>query len=260
MVLGLSPHIDANSLFFASLKLFSKMLGQVEGVLNLMVALVSVAIAYLFRHRVMMLLGFDQQLFRADLADVLTCFSMKRFCVMEVALLRVEGLAPSYTARSLFIRMILGYNEPQHTRPRDGCTHSMNLRERLHLNYDPEDDTETLSIVVKEQEMFGGAIAQTAPAAGAIVGALGGVVSPLGPGPGAAAGIIMGTGAANSLGVEVARVDLSAAQVNFLMDKQPAQGKLASAPAVPWRQENFSAVDLVPQGRLWLRISMAQEP
>merc|ERR1711957_107445 len=115
------------------------------------------------------------------------------------------------------------------------------------------------SIVVKAQEVIGGAVSQLAPSFGAIAGGLGGLVTPMGPSTGAAAGVIAGVGAANSLGTEVGRVDFSSAMINRLLAaSQPQTGinqtGLEAGPSVAWRSENFVKVDLVPQGFLWLRI------
>merc|ERR1719401_655855 len=96
------------------------------------------------------------------------------------------------------------------------------------------------------------------------------MASPLGLAPGAALGAVTGTGAAHSVGQEVARVDLSSIMINRIRDRCNASGP-ANAPrpdserrkalmtsakaTVQWSEEFFQKVDLVPQGNLWLRIT-----
>eukprot|EP00435_Cladocopium_sp_Y103_P061781 s221_g23.t1 len=176
-----------------------------------------------------------------DSLDVLTLFQAQRFSTIEVTLWKVSGLPAGFSTRTLFVRMLLGYNEPQHSRPHDGRTDSMVLREKFQLNYDPEDETQQLSIVIKQQELVGSAVSQLAPVAGALVGAAGGLVTPLGPTAGAGLGVVTGVGAANSLGVEVARVDLSSAMVNRF--RNAARGAEASDAQKSWP-------DLIDAGRL----------
>lgn len=109
--------------------------------------------AVLMRKKIVSLLGYDSQIVRADLKDVLTLFQAQRFSPIEVTLWKVSGLPAAFSTRTLFVRMLLGYNEPQHSRPHDGRTDSMVLRETFQLNYDPEDETQQLSIVIKQQEL-----------------------------------------------------------------------------------------------------------
>jgi len=233
----------------------------VLGLLTQVSILAGGIILFTFRKKIMALLGFDQQLVRGDLKDVLTCFSMKRFRPIEVSIWKIEGLPTGFTSRTLYTRITLGVNEPLHSRPHDGCTTSLSLRERFSLNYDPEDDTQKMSIVIKHQEVVGSAVSQLAPAAGAIVGAAGGLVTPLGPSVGAGLGLVTGVGAANSLGVEVARLDLSSSMINRFRDDAAAMSKesserTATGPSVPWSKEHYPwKVDLVPQGSCWLRIA-----
>merc|ERR1712050_818665 len=110
---------------------------------------------------------------------------------MGVALWKMDELPAGLSSRSLFVRVVLGYNEPQHTRPHDGVHNQLALRERIQLNYDPEDTSQKLTIVVKEQEVVGNAVSQLAPGFGAALGAVGGLFTPLGPATGAGLGSVM---------------------------------------------------------------------
>jgi hypothetical protein len=257
------PDVTVNDLFFTAVHLVGAFTINLEAMLKQLAILGGAVLAIMMRKKIFALLGFDRQIVKADLRDILTCFSMRRFLTVEISLWKVSNLPPSFTSRSLFTRVLLGYNEPQHTRPHDGCTRSMVIRERLQVNYDPEDDTQKLSIVVKAQEVVSSAVTQMAPPAGLLIGAGVNSFTPIGSTAGAALGMVTAIGAANSLGVEVARVDISSAMVNRLR-KQASEGamhgSMSTAPIVPWNEEHFVRVDLVPQGDCWLRIMDVLEP
>jgi len=264
--------IEVNSMFFAAIKIIEKITDSMLKVLTKLAVVLAIVIVWVMRKKIVTILGFDQQLLKADLRDLLTGFSMKRFRPIEVSLWHADGLAVGFTGRTLFTRITLGYNEAHHTRPIDGCAARYGMKERVQLNYDPEDDGQKLSIMIKNQEFIGASVNQLLPAAGAVVGAVGGMASPLGPGPGAALGVVTGTGAANSVGAEIGRVDLSSAMINRIRERcandgHPApsterprsstrsNGPTATGPITPWSEQYFQKVDLIPQGHLWLRIA-----
>jgi hypothetical protein len=270
IVIERASHVEANNLFFTAVMLLEKVTDQMEKILVQVGALLVLMLLYAFRSKIATILGFDQQIFKASLRDVLTGFSMKRFRAIEVSLWQADGLSAGFSSSTCFTRVTLGYNEPAHTRPHDGIRSTYSIRERVQLNYDPEDDTQKLSIMIKMQEVIGATVNQLLPAAGAVVGALGGAASPLGPGPGAALGVVTGTGAANSVGAEVARVDLSSAMINrirkrCMADSAPAPtserpssrtgGATSTGPAVRWSEQFFQKVDMIPQGAMWIRIA-----
>jgi hypothetical protein len=263
-------HIEANGIFFTGLKTMEKVTDSLLNVLTQLAGLFGIVVLYLCRKKIATILGFDQQILKADLRDLLTGFSMKRFRPIEVSLWQADGLAVGFTGRTLFTRVTLGYNEAAHTRPHDACQARYQIKERVQLNYDPEDDTQKMSIMIKMQEVIGASVNQLLPAAGAVVGAVGGMASPLGPGPGAALGVVTGTGAANSVGAEVGRVDLSSAMINRIRlrcqndalpnpnserPRSSHRGGTSTAPGTPWSEQYFQKVDLIPQGELWLRIA-----
>lgn len=262
-----AEHIEVNTLFFLGVKAFSALINKLQAILTQFAMLGALVVLFLCRKKIMIILGFDQQVVKADLRDLLTGFSMKRFRPIEISLWRADGLSCGFTNRTLFTRVTLGYNEANHTRPHDSVGESYSIRERVQLNYDPEDDTQKLSIMVKMQEVIGAQVNQLLPVAGGVMGALAGAASPLGPVNGAAAGVITGTGAANSVGAEVARVDLSSAMINKLRDKahsdggvaptsdRPISSRASATMLTPWSDPYFIPVDMIPQGKLWLRIA-----
>jgi len=260
-------HVDANALFFTAVSILEQVTNQMEGILIQVLVVGALAALYVFRSKLAMILGFDQQILKVSLRDIVTGFSMKRFRAIEISLWQSESLPVGFTSRTLFTRITLGYNEPAHTRPHDNVKSMFSIRERIQLNYDPEDDTQKLSVVVKIQEVIGATINQLLPAAGGAIGAVAGMASPLGPGPGAALGVVTGTGAANSVGADVARVDLSSAMINRIRarcaadsapapsSERPSQRVTSTGPAVKWSEEFFQKVDMIPQGQLWIRIA-----
>jgi hypothetical protein len=276
IVISQLPHVEANGLFFTMVHIIEKVTDQLEKVLMQLGALAALVLFYAFRKKIAQILGFDQQMVRADLRDILTGFSMKRFKAIEVSLWHADGIPCGFTSQTLFCRVVLGFNEPGHTRPHDGIKSHFPIRERLQMNYDPEDETQKMSITIKRQEIIGTSVNQMLPAAGAVMGALGGMTTPLGLGPGAAMGVVAGTGAAHSVGEEIARVDLSSAQINRIRDIYNREGvgktlhprpdserkKLKDTEhhdTVKWSEASFTKVDLIPQGALWIRIADFQE-
>lgn len=241
-----------NDLFFGFVDGVESLLDKLEKILTEIGILFGVYMTYVLRRRFVKLLGVEKQMMRADLRDVLTCFSMARYNVVELYLWKVEGLIAGFGSRSLFVHVVLGYNEPQNTRPHSSVSTSFICRERMQLNYDPADDAQRLCIIVKAQEVVSGAVGAMAPAAGAIGGALANLMTPLGPGGGAVAGAVAGVGAANSLGKEVGRVELSSSMMNRLQAANT--GSPVGQGTQLWSDANFTKVDLVPQGQLWLRI------
>lgn len=262
-VISTENSIHFNDVFFALVNIVGKVTDVVDSVLVKVAILVGVFIAFSFRKKIVALLGFDYQIVKADLRDILTGFSMKRFTAIEIALWKAQGLPPGLTSRTLFVRVVCGYNEPCHSRPHDGITTDIMLRERMQLNYDEQDDTQKLTVSIKQQEAVGAAMNQFLPAAGAGIGALGGLNGPIGPTTGMAGGLLVGIGAANSMQKEVARVDMSSLMVNRLLESSRREATSArrgaasrsARPSVPWSEQFFQQVDLVPEGVLWLRIS-----
>ncbi|CAJ1360505.1 unnamed protein product [Effrenium voratum] len=257
------PDVNANDIFFCFVNILEMLSDKLMDVLTQLSMVLGIVLVWFLRKKIVSLLGYDQQLVRAELKDMLNLFEMTRFAPIEVTLWKAEGLPIGFSSRTLYVRMILGYNEAQHSRPHDNCTNSVVLREKFTLNYDPEDNTQEMSIIIKQQELVGNAVSQLAPMAGAIVGSVGGLVTPLGPAAGAGLGVVTGVGAANSLGLEIARVDLSSAMINKYREKSQAvevTNRSLIGTARPYSTESFVEVPLVPQGKLWLCIADLPEP
>lgn len=257
----LTPGLKVNTVFFAMVEVAAHLSDGLHEVLQQSAIIVGIVMLLGFRKKLLQLLGIEFQLFNVSLSDCLTCFTMSRLRPIEVSIWKIDGLLSGFYSRTLYLRVLLGFNEAQHTRPHEGVSSAVILKERLQLNYDPEDETQTLTIVVKEQEVLGAAVSRLAPATGAILGGAAGLMSPLGPAVGAGLGVITGVGAANSVGVEIARLDLSSAMINrWRAVAQAGQGGLSTGPGFTWSEQSFVKVDLVPQGHCYLRIGDVLEP
>merc|ERR1719198_653739 len=108
-----------NEIFFALVAIFGKFLNELEQILTQVAIVAGGFILYIFRKRFFALLGIERQMVRADLKDVLTCFSMSRFMPVEIAFWKVTDLPSGFGHRTLFLEIFMGYNEPLNTRPHD---------------------------------------------------------------------------------------------------------------------------------------------
>lgn len=110
-----------------------------------------------FKDRIAQLLGFDYQtVFRFKLRDC-TCFGGSRFRPIELAVWKVEDLRSQdpFSANNVFVEFYLGYNEKVATRVHNNAGSSCTLKELMQLNFDENDEEETLYIFVKNQKVVG---------------------------------------------------------------------------------------------------------
>eukprot|EP00450_Noctiluca_scintillans_P009190 CAMPEP_0194496604 /NCGR_PEP_ID=MMETSP0253-20130528/13821_1 /TAXON_ID=2966 /ORGANISM="Noctiluca scintillans" /LENGTH=388 /DNA_ID=CAMNT_0039338023 /DNA_START=1 /DNA_END=1167 /DNA_ORIENTATION=- len=260
------PWVSVEGLFKAIIQLIHVVTVGGKAILMQAFTIVGLFLFWIFRRNIINLFGFEHQMVRWDLRDFLTGFTMHRFRVIEVSLLRCSDLPSVLTSRSLYARIICGFNEPQNTRVIEGCNSSMPINESFQCNYDPDDVTQKFSIVIRQSEVFGEALNQLAPAAGALAGGAMGAAFKValpggGMGTGAALGAVTGVSMANSMGTEVARVDFPAATINRIRaaSKKKSWASrtmaiMATRSTTRWQEDSFVSVDLVPTGVCWLRI------
>mmetsp|Transcript_74450 Transcript_74450/g.155206 ORF Transcript_74450/g.155206 Transcript_74450/m.155206 type:complete len:396 (+) Transcript_74450:203-1390(+) len=92
--------VNINTVFFLGVKIFEVMLGSVETLLTDVGAVVALFVAWKFKDRILAFLGVDSAaLIFGDFRDWATCWSMKRFHAMEIYFLKVEGLPNASLAR-----------------------------------------------------------------------------------------------------------------------------------------------------------------
>jgi len=263
LVVATVPHVDLEMILVGFINVYAAVVGGIKIFLSQVLTVVIILLVWLYRKNIMQLLGKEQSFVRCDIRDLLTCFSMHRFGVVEFSVFRVDGLPSSQINRALYVEVQCGYNEAQVTRVHEDRSKSIVLRDSMQLNFDDEDDTQHVSIIVKEQEVLGTAITQLAPAAGALAGLFAGVVTPITGGvPGALVGGAAGVGVASSVGREIARVDFSCASINMIMEKSAAKkdwadvrtAHMATGGASRWKDSNFVKVDLTPHGFAWIRV------
>lgn len=260
------PWVSVEGLFQVVIRVVHVVTMGGKSILMRVFTIVALSLAWIFRRTIINMFGFEQQMVRWDLRDFLTGFTMHRFRVIEVSLLRCSDLPSVLTTRSLYARVICGYNEPQNTRVIEDCNTSMPMNESFQCNYDPDDVTQKFSIVIRQSEVFGEALQQLAPVAGALAGGTMGAAVKValpggGMGTGAALGAVSGVSLANSMGTEIARVDFPAATINRIRaasKKKPwasrTMATMATRSITRWQDDNFVRVDLVPAGVCWLRI------
>eukprot|EP00397_Hematodinium_sp_SG-2012_P039251 GEMP01042829.1.p1 GENE.GEMP01042829.1~~GEMP01042829.1.p1 ORF type:complete len:358 (+),score=59.84 GEMP01042829.1:26-1099(+) len=232
-------HMRLSVIFMDVLWVFEAIIDCTRKIVTDAFVIVAVLLVYWFRARLMTLIGFEQQLIRADWKDIATCFSLSR------------------------------YNEAMHTRPIDIGRGGVDFAPKvvLQLNYDSEDDQTKLSIIIRKQEIISSAVASNlAPVTGAITGAVASLVLPFGIGVSALAGGAVGAGAASNLGQEISRLDLSSAMINRIISasgdpRLPPQRTQQEMTVIdprktqPWNDpDQFQVSHLIPQGRIWFRI------
>merc|ERR1719440_287355 len=76
---------------------------------------------------------------------------------IELVIQKVENLpaASIFAPNNVFLEAHLGYNEPMKTRVHNNAGSSCFLKERMQLNFDPDEDEELLYIFVKNQKVMG---------------------------------------------------------------------------------------------------------
>jgi len=114
--------------------------------------------AVTFKDRIALILGIDHKhLFRCKVRDCLNCWSTARFQPVELFLWKVEDLpsAELFSSNNVFVELFFGYNEPKATRVHNNAGSGCVLKETVQVNFDEEDDEETLFIFVKNQKVMG---------------------------------------------------------------------------------------------------------
>jgi len=121
-----------------------------------MIAAFCIAVA--FKDRIALMLGIDHKtLFKCKVRDCLNCWSTARFRPIEVSIWKVEDLtsADLFSANNVFVEFFLGYNEKVTTRVHNNAGSGCLVKETLQLNFDEDDDEETLFIFVRNQKVVG---------------------------------------------------------------------------------------------------------
>jgi hypothetical protein len=128
---------------------------------NAMKFTVSIAMIVVFifvvtmRDRIMKVLGIDHKtVFRFKLRDI---FGGTQTRAINIVLYKVEDLpaAQVFAPNNVFLEMHLGYNEPMKSRVHNNAGTSCILKENLQLNFDDNEDEESLYIFVKNQKVMG---------------------------------------------------------------------------------------------------------
>lgn len=111
--------------------------------------------AFVFKERVAVILGIDHHyLVRFKFRDLLHCLKgSSRFKAIRLNVYKVEDLPSSYfLANNLYVEFFLGYNQPVKTRVHSNAGSGCIIKESVQLNYDENDDGDSLLIFVKNQK------------------------------------------------------------------------------------------------------------
>jgi len=122
------------------------------------VIIMAFVFAITFKERLALVLGIDHRtIFKCKVRDCLYCWNASRFQPIEVNLWKVEDLmaADLFSANNVFIEIFFGYNEPMSTRVHNNAGSGCMMKETLQLNFDENDEEETLFIFVRNQKVMG---------------------------------------------------------------------------------------------------------
>lgn len=122
------------------------------------VMIVVFVFAVTFKDRIALILGIDHKtVFKCKVRDCLNCWSTARFQPIELFLWKVEDLpsAELFSSNNVFVEIFFGYNEPMSTRVHNNAGSGCILKECVQVNFDEEDDEETLFIFVRNQKVMG---------------------------------------------------------------------------------------------------------
>eukprot|EP00397_Hematodinium_sp_SG-2012_P030413 GEMP01032214.1.p1 GENE.GEMP01032214.1~~GEMP01032214.1.p1 ORF type:complete len:292 (-),score=26.88 GEMP01032214.1:902-1777(-) len=113
-------------------------------------------LVYMSRDRILTLLGMEHVTFcRFSWRDCLSCWSMHRFRVIEVRIVKVDELPSQdlFTPNDVYVELHMGFNEVTRTRVHNNAGAGCLLGEVIQLNFDPDDPNDKLTIIVKNQEV-----------------------------------------------------------------------------------------------------------
>lgn len=129
---------------------------------NLMKFITSIALivvfifVFVFKDKIAKVAGIEYKtLFRCRLRDI--CPGGKQTRAIELVVQKVDNLpaASIFAPNNVFLEAHLGYNEPMKTRVHNNAGSSCFLKERIQLNFDPDEDEELLYLFVKNQKVMG---------------------------------------------------------------------------------------------------------
>lgn len=150
--------ISANQIFFMLVKVLEVIIGTTQLVCVGLAGLLGLAVVWKFKDRILEALGIDNAAhYLGEPRDWMTCWSMKRFKALELLVWKVEGL-PSvkiHSKNDCFIEVRQGYNVSMRTRVHENAGHTCVFKETMQLNFDPFDGEAMITILVRNQDVFG---------------------------------------------------------------------------------------------------------
>lgn len=218
--------ISINTGFFILVGIMEFVISKVEFVLSGLTFVIFALIGWKFKDRVLEALGIDNPMtYIGECRDWFTCWSMKRFEPIEFLIWKVEGVPGGLTGNNdLYVEVLYGYNFNMRTRVHHRAGSGCTFKETFQLNYDPQDTDKLMHIHVMSQA----AIA-------------------LNPDP-------------------ICKVSLGTQQVNRFRKTLESQRTLgwrgSQHSASDWADADakFLALDLIPAGKIWVKIADVEDP
>lgn len=215
--------VDFNEIFFFVVKVVAIAIASCQTVVVGGAVLVGLFVVWKFKDRILETVGLESgTLVVGDFRDWATCWSMRRFRAIEIFILKADSLpATTFSSGSdLFVEVALGYNMNMRTRVHHGAGQTCVFKESLQVNFDPYDCDSRLNLSVKSQSSLGNDTVSQAQL-------------------GAAQVVRLQEGLSGGAQPELLGWETSA--------DMRSQGSA-------WSAARFHAIELVPAGRLYVRI------
>jgi hypothetical protein len=226
VALSYLQNVAFNQIFFSLVHAFELALNVIRKVLVAIALFMAMILLWKFKDRIFEAMGIDNPtMVIGEFRDWATCWSMKRFNPIEVFIWKVEGL-PSvhlHQGNDVFVEVCSGYNNSMRSRVHYRAGSSCVLKESVQLNHDELDTSTRLYITVKNQDVVGTS--------------------------------------------DIASTTFGTIQVNRLMEPDLAKDKktigwgstIGGEDNRAWDGDQFKVFDLVPAGRIWLRIQSVSD-
>jgi hypothetical protein len=219
--------VSFNDIWFGFVKVIEISITATQKCLIAVAASVALVLAWKFKDRIFETLGIDNPaLVIGEFRDWATCWSMRRFSTIEVFVWKVEDLPSMHLHQSndVYVEVYSGYNNSMRTRVHYRGGANCVIKESVQLNHDEFDKNTKLFVTVKNQDVVGAS--------------------------------------------DIATREFGPAQLNRLMapeklnmtDRTIGWGSALNKDGHGfWADSKFESVDLVPAGKIWLRIQRVTE-
>jgi hypothetical protein len=218
--------LNANYVFFTLVDMLSLAIEKTEQGLIGIAGLCIIFILWKFKDRLLETLGIENPAhYLGEPRDWATCWSMKRFQGIELIVWKAEDLpsAKVHASNDVFCEVRHGYNPTMRTRVHNKAGNNCIFKETMQLNFDPFDHEGRFFIAVRNQDVFG------ASDIGQVQLGVDMVQKLIEPGPNA-----------------------WQRSIGWAATNDSSEGGL-------WANSRFRPIDLIPAGRIYVRILRVDE-